>query len=233
MKKGDLRLKVSFTSAIFAIAFISLLIYSYNFFRTTIEDATEATIRASTEASHSDMAALVSNTLSSEIRKIILDYNKSKAQKASNSNEFLDFDSVVRDIFVNSSVVKLKIYAEDGIAIYSTNPNDLGEIESDLEYLIHALRGRSSSEFEERASFEGISGSLQNVDIVSSYHPFTDDQGAVIGVVEIYSNRTPEFIKSRLMGQAQIGKYLIILALFLSAWLIYTVIMISQSRKRY
>ncbi|MBU9699812.1 hypothetical protein GU927_018385 [Rhodobacteraceae bacterium HSP-20] len=217
--KGDR----SFLGAmVFSICFMGVLAYSYTFLDEVIESVTSSTIRASTESSHGDMVLVASQSLRQEIETLITAYEAVDDNvdwpQFSRAPVFIDFDRKVRALVARTKVVKLKLYADDSITIYSSNPSEIGVEKSEVEQVTHALRGRSSSQVTVRETFSSFEGELRNVDIVSSYHPLQDGKGETIGVVEIYSDRTTEFSTINDYGQTQVGKFLIVLALAMAVW---------------
>lgn len=209
-------------SVFFSLLFVGVLGYAYLFMDRAVEDVTSSTIRVSTESAHSDMVLFASQALRSEIVALIAEYDTISDDidwpAFSRSPIFVSFDTKVRQLVEGTNVVKLKIYADDSITVFSSDPAQIGEEKSEIEQVTHALRGRSSSQVTVRESFASFNGELRNVDIVSSYHPLVDGAGNTIGVVEIYSDRTVDFQNIRDYGQTQVGRFLIVLALALSVW---------------
>ena len=205
-----------------SLMFFAVVGYAYLFMQKAVEDITSSTIRTSTESAHGDLVLVSAQALKSEITTLIDAYAATSDDidwpVFSRSAPYVAFDGKVRELVTNSRVVKLKLYADDSVTIYSSEPSQIGEEKSEIEQVTHALRGRSSSQVSPRASFISFSGELQNVEIVSSYHPLMDDAGAVIAVVEIYSDRTSDFKKIRDYGQMRVGQFLIVLALALAIW---------------
>lgn len=214
-------------SIFFSLLFVAVMVYNYVSVDMAVENVTASTIRASTESAHGDMVLLASQALRSEIVALIAEYEAIAENidwaTFSRSPLFVDFDTKVRDLVAGTNVVKLKIYADDSITVYSSDPSQVGEEKSEIEQVTHALRGRSSSQVTVRETFNSFNGELLNVDIVSSYHPLFDASGETIGVVEIYSDRTIDFVHIRDYGQTQVGQFLIALALALSVWLAHLI----------
>lgn len=209
-------------TAVFSVIFAGILGYAYLFFGNAVENLTSSTIRSSTESSHGDMVLVTSKALSTEIEALIAAYEAQGEvvdwPAFSRTPIFVAFDTKVRSLVSRTKVVKLKIYADDSITVYSSDPAQIGEEKSEIEQVTHALRGRSSSQVTVRETFSSFGGELQNVDIVSSYHPLLASRGDTIGVVEIYSDRTAEFSTIRDYGHSQHGRFLVVLALILSIW---------------
>jgi hypothetical protein len=100
-------------------------------------------------------------------------------------------DRQVRGFAANSKIAKLKIFCLKGSIIYSTDIAQIGERFSETdEAFLHAIRGRSFSEIERKDSYEGLSGAMRDVVLAATYVPIRDDTNTVVGVIEIYVDRT-------------------------------------------
>ena len=101
-------------------------------------------------------------------------------------------ESVVEQI-AGLSVVKVKIYNPDGVTVFSTETEQIGESEEDNAGFISAWNGQVISELTHRDSFNTFDGVIENQDVLATYIPIHSrgDQGAIIGVIELYSNVTP------------------------------------------
>jgi hypothetical protein len=212
-----------FVVAAMTLAFAAILVACYFFVRLFTDDIMMRTIRLSTESAHGDMVLVASRAIETEITSLISSYKAAEnsvdwpafAKKA----EFVSLDNKVRSLVDNTTVVKLKVYATSGITAYSSDPAQIGEARSELEQVVHALRGRSTSQVSSRKEFMSFDGKMQNVEIISSYHPLTDRKGETIGVIEIYSDRTREFGAIDDFGNTQLAKLMVLLSLSLALWL--------------
>lgn len=141
----------------FFLLFAGVITYAYLFVEAAIEDVTSSTIRVSTESAHSDMVLVASQALRSEIVTLIKEYdsisNDIDWPSFSRRPMFVDFDTKVRKLVAGTNVVKLKIYADDSITVFSSDPAQIGEEKSEIEQVTHALRGRSSSQVTVRETF--------------------------------------------------------------------------------
>jgi sensor histidine kinase regulating citrate/malate metabolism len=107
---------------------------------------------------------------------------------------FTRVDQKIREFAAGTHIVKVKIFDSTGQVVYSSNPAQLGErFTEGTEAILHASRGRAFSDVTFRDKFLGYSGQLSNVAIVSSYLPVRDEQRNIVGIAEIYSERTEVF----------------------------------------
>lgn len=101
-------------------------------------------------------------------------------------------DALMRGVTEGVSVLMIKIYTPNGLTVYSSDHNQIGDIkEDDSAYSSAALQGVAQSEYSTREHFSAFSGEVFNRDIIETYVPVRDDiSGEVIGVFEIYSDVT-------------------------------------------
>jgi len=212
-----------FVVAALTLAFVAILVACYFFVRLFTDDIMMRTIRSSTESAHGDMVLVASRAIETEIASLITSYKAAENSVDwpvfTKTAEYVSLDSKVRSLVDDTSVVKLKVYADDGITVYSSDPAQIGEVKSQLEQVVHALRGRSTSQVSSRKEFMSFDGKMENVEIVSSYHPLTNRAGETIGVIEIYSDRTREFGAIDDFGSTQLAKLMVLLSLCLALWL--------------
>jgi len=89
-----------------------------------------------------------------------------------------------------TDVVKVKVYALNGITVFSSDPVQTGEIKSNNPGFLAARGGTAASVLTHRDTMDSFEGSVTDLDIISSYLPVYDEQRKVVGVIEIYSDVT-------------------------------------------
>lgn len=90
----------------------------------------------------------------------------------------------------DTEVVKVKIYALNGVTAFSSDPTQTGENKSDNPAFRAAHAGRVTSGLTHRDSFDAFEGTLTNLDVISTYLPIRDAQQRIVAVFEIYSDVT-------------------------------------------
>ncbi|MDP3515234.1 MAG: EAL domain-containing protein [Sulfuritalea sp.] len=90
----------------------------------------------------------------------------------------------------DTEVVKVKIYALDGVTVFSSDPTQTGENKSDNSAFLAARNGQVISGLTHRHSFDAFEGTRNHLDIFSTYLPIRDEQKRIIAVFEIYSDVT-------------------------------------------
>jgi diguanylate cyclase (GGDEF)-like protein len=88
-----------------------------------------------------------------------------------------------------SETVKIKVYAPNGLTVFSTDERQIGEDKSGNPGLIAATNGRIASELTHRNQIDSFEGSLEDRNVMASYVPVFEN-GKVVGVVESYQDVT-------------------------------------------
>ena len=107
-----------------------------------------------------------------------------------NSQSLETVDQAIKRFAKNTDILKVKIFNKDGITIYSSDASQIGNNYADRPGFINAQKSIITSEQTFRENFKGMHGSIQQVHLVSSYIPIKLDNGKIVGVSEIYSNRS-------------------------------------------
>lgn len=198
---------------------IASLAGAYVYYSNSIKSISDEAARSSTEAANDDVVELISNVMADETVSLLNTYeefgNSLDWKQFAQTIDYESFDQQARRITLGTRILKIKAYARDGMTIYSTDTSQLGDDYSEREDVIHALRGRPSSEITQRDFFEAFNENIQDATIVSSYHPFKDPTGRIVGVMEVYADRTSEFKKVEQDLLSAKGMYMFFLAGFL------------------
>lgn len=90
-----------------------------------------------------------------------------------------------------TDVIKLKVYALNGLTLFSTDAKQIGENEWDNDGFRSAAAGVPASELAHNHSIDAFEHTLTERDIVSTYVPVHGQDGRVEGVLELYLDATP------------------------------------------
>ncbi len=89
-------------------------------------------------------------------------------------------------------VLKIKIYDLEGLTIYSSNPNEIGENKNNNPGFFSAAHGGNpASKLTYRDDLSSFEGTVQKRDVVESYLPIRQGSGPVQAVFELYTDVTP------------------------------------------
>ncbi|WP_207477219.1 sensor histidine kinase [Arenibaculum pallidiluteum] len=143
-------------------------------------------LRAQAENSNIALAHALSNILQADLRA----YTRRSTEGAVGPAAL---DALVRKAVQQTSIVKVKIYDDLGLTIYSSDPSQIGEDKGANAGFRQAVQGRPASALTFRNEFDAFEGAVSDRDIVSSYVPVRlyPHGDAVSHVFEIYSDVTP------------------------------------------
>lgn len=178
--------------------------------------------------------------LPSKFTELIVENNKNEAVRVTNhlismfiENETdLSNSTTVTGLQENDETIrkdfhltKLKLFKPDGEIIYSSTPEDIGEINKRSYFFDIVAQGKTYPKLVKKDT-QTLEGQLLTVDVVETYVPIMRD-GVFLGAFEIYYDITP--IKERLdalMNQVYVALLLI------SGCLLSVVILSSIKAKR-
>lgn len=180
----------------------------------------EATARASLlavhEASHVNLTRLVANTLwASDIAPLATQAQRAvvgacdgdgaagcaerRGRRIRALPAFEVLDDKAHAAMYATTVFKIKVFDLRGITVYSSEHAQVGEDGSANQGWQAAAAGRPASELTHRDRFSAFERVVENRDLISTYVPvFASVGGAVVGVVELYSDVTPFLEQMRL-----------------------------------
>jgi signal transduction histidine kinase len=89
-----------------------------------------------------------------------------------------------------TQVLKVKVYNQAGLTVFSTDPRQIGEDQSRNRGFLGARGGTVMSAVTFRNQFAGFDGFVADRDLVESYVPVRGQGGDIKGVFEIYTDVT-------------------------------------------
>ncbi len=122
------------------------------------------------------------------------------------------------------SILKIKIYDQNGLTVFSTEPAQIGEDKSTDEGFLSARTGHRASELTHRDTFSGFEQTVEDRDVLASYVPIISASGSIEGVFEVYYDVTDLLAKihrRQMVLQILVGStfLLLYLLLILGVWL--------------
>ena len=104
-------------------------------------------------------------------------------------------ERIVRRFSAGTDLLKVKFYDLQGLTVYSSDPRQIGEDQSQNPGFLSARRGIPISELTHRGKFGAFDGDVHDRDLVSSYLPAKSEAG-MHAVVETYTDRTSSIAQS-------------------------------------
>jgi signal transduction histidine kinase len=127
-----------------------------------------------------------------------------------------DLDRAIQNIMRDTNVVRVKIYNQSGVVVFSTNPTEIAKEQSDHPGINAAIQGKVASKFVYRDIFSSLDGVTENDNLIETYLPVRrTPTSPVLGVFEIYTDvndlvRDAEHAEFVIMG----GIFAILLLLY-------------------
>lgn len=124
--------------------------------------------------------------------------------------ETLYLDEAIERLSVGLPVLKIKIFNDDGVVVYSTNPDDIGQhLDHNAKHFDSARQGNTSSEILHGSDSVPSAGEFADRDVVETYLPVLGLGGEVRGVFELYADVSRKFTDIRRMSIALLSGLLV------------------------
>lgn len=150
------------------------------------------------EIENVSLAQSIANSLRPRFSAYISSASRFSSEKLRARPETTEIEQSLVAMLQGLPILKVKIYSRDGLTVYSSNLDELGENQSTNPGFKTALRGGgSASKLSFRDTLSAFSRIMHDRDLVETYHPIRSGDGPVQWVLEIYSDVTP------LMAQVQ------------------------------
>ncbi len=116
------------------------------------------------------------------------------------------------------SILKIKIYDQNGLTVFSTEPAQIGENFSGNAGFLAARTGHRASELSHRERFRAFDQLVEDRDVLASYVPITSASGSIEGVFEVFYDVTELMAnvhRRQLLLQTVVGGTFLLLYLLL------------------
>lgn len=209
------------------LIFLVILIAQNYVINKEAKTTTNNAIYETTQAANLTVTKLFINELYPKLSTILNLENNKNIKVGLKGKDLVIVDNAIRSFMINTDILKVKIFSLNGITLYSTEHSQIGEDKKENPAFKSAKHGTPASQITHRGKFSAIDKEVFNRDLVSSYLPIYNKSGRIIGVSEIYTDRTPAIKKSE-NSQSTLFAYLLlfqivtfILILFIS-WNLWT-----------
>ncbi len=173
----------SITSALAIICMTLIAVVLYR--NSAIEEVVVAA-----EGHNVALARSLSNTLWSDFGPYVTTIEEEDGERLRNRSETAELNRRVNELTRGLPVLKIKVFRVDGLTVYSSQADQIGEWKDNTGFWRAARDGKPASKHSYRNTFSAFSGEMQNRDLVESYIPIKGPDGRVEAVMEIYSDVT-------------------------------------------
>jgi signal transduction histidine kinase len=144
------------------------------------------------EQNNVNVARVVANLLWSPNGQLLESLSAADPQTLQARPEVAALRDDIMRLIRNAPVYRLKIYDQQGDTLFSTDPEQIGENESDDEGFEQASHGIVASELARANTFSVFESTIVDRDLLSSYVPiYRNGPGSeIVGVFEVYDDVT-------------------------------------------
>ncbi len=171
--------RLSITSLVVMLVTASVLILLYQ--RDEVAEANRVAIESGKE-----LAGRLIRSLDEPAHVLVASSHGLDAQALARNPAIAVFSDELGQV-LEPNVLKVKVYNQSGMAVYSSAENEIGGGSQHPEWLQSALRGQVESHIELRGVFFGIKGEMRDVNVAMIYMPLVH-AGKRIGVFEVYTD---------------------------------------------
>ncbi len=172
------------------------------------------------------LATVLANSLWADADPIIAEARRDPEAIRKHPNMPLLRAAVTNQI-AGQTIIKVKMYALNGITIFSTDPEQIGKDKSGSQGFMQARNGEVVSELVHKDSIYSLEGVLSNRDLITSYVPVLDENGNIQGVLELYSDIT-EHLEREIKTQWYLTAGL--LAVFVTLYVLLLMVVLRADR---
>jgi len=156
------------------------------------DSAIKASITEASQSANSSVTRLFVNEIYPRLSDMIpLEETGTLITKGLRGEELRSVDRSIRKFILGTDILKIKIYTQGGLTVYSSDPSQIGEDKSNNPAFVSASQGIPGSQVTHRGKFDALEGEVFNRDLVASYIPIRNSGKKIIGVAELYTDRTP------------------------------------------
>lgn len=177
------------------------------------------------EAQNVSLARSLANTIWPKFSIYISSVSPLHVEDLRTRAEVQEIRDAVKAASAGLPILKVKIYNLDGLTVFSSDPNEIGEDSSDNPgFVVAAGKGVPVSELTYRNRLNSFEGTVQDRDIVESYLPVHQGDEKIRGVFEVYSDVTP------LLNRVNSSTWHLLLGLLLIFGVLYVVLFVLVRR---
>lgn len=183
--------RVRFYHTIMALLVICLC-GQFVYLKRHIETTFAKAVTQSTQLANQTATRLFVNELYPRIAQILpLNKDGRPIDKGLADDDLQNVDRAIRVFMLGTDILKIKLYTTSGFTVYSSAWDQIGEDKSQNTAFRSAVQGVAGSQITHRGKFSALDGQVFERDLVASYIPIRTKSAVIIGVAELYTDRTP------------------------------------------
>ncbi|MGN7610817.1 hypothetical protein ACQZV8_01900 [Magnetococcales bacterium HHB-1] len=188
-QKSPSSLKFPYFSLVFNLL---LVIGIYIIITDSVSQALNTAITRATQSGNAAITRIFINEVYPELQQDLQLTADNRATKSILTKEERNrVDKRVRAFMLGTDILKVKIFSINGITVYSSDFSQIGGDKRGYPGFEAAMRGQLSSKVSHRRQFSGLDGNkVYGRDLVASYIPIRDHNDEIIGVTELYTDRS-------------------------------------------
>ena len=207
----------SVTSLVFFA--IAMVILNYAYRRNATKD-----LIVFGEKENATLAKSLANSLQGILQPYLYKSLKLSQEQLSTQSEIAFLQNQIEYQTRDLSLVKIKVYNLEGMTIFSTDLQQIGQDKSQSWGFRSAIAGKVITELDHRDTFQAIQGEINDRKLLASYVPIIDNSGDIQGVFELYNDVTP------LVANISDTQFKIVAIVGLTLGLLYLVLFLIVSR---
>ncbi len=168
-----------------AIIVLAALAQGWLFYRIS-----QAQMVGLTEQNNVSMTQVFENTLWPQYGAFLSGLQGDAVLEIRRSSQFDELHRDIQNMMRETSVVKVKVYNLAGVTVYSSDPRQIGEDQSQNAGFLSARDNQPMSGLTHRDTFNDFERTHSNLDVVGSYVPVHGTDHRVVGVIEVYQDVT-------------------------------------------
>lgn len=163
----------------------------YFFISHYVSKALSDTVKDSTEKANAMVTKIFINEVYPDLHEHLkLTYDRQQALDKLAGPSLSKVDERVRAFMQGTDILKVKIYNVKGITVYSSEAAQIGQDKDDNAGFNNAMRGSLVTQVTYRGKFSAFDGEVFDRNLIASYVPVYDKNKKIIGVAEIYTDRS-------------------------------------------
>ncbi len=175
----------------FTLIIVASIIVLSIIFATSSKDILTNNLIESEKQNNEAITQLLANAIWSDFHRFLKTTNKLTADEIRRHQKMLFLNDSIKSKIQGLGIIKVKIYNNKGLTIFSSEFNEIGDLNKTWPRFIKAMNGKITSQLSFQDNNFEKKEVLKNKDIISSYVPIPmGDDTTIQAVFEVYKDIT-------------------------------------------